>query len=239
MVKEQKETEKEENARSQERQKGKLVVAAGFLLLLMEIWKQLTLWLIVGKGKYNVWYFPFQLCSLPMYISLLYGVLRTRKGSRVEIWKQACMTFLQDYGFLGGMMALLFHEGLMHPGHPFLTAHGFLWHGIMLLMALYIHKTGLSDLSMRGFRFTLPMFGLSALLAEGSNVALHRYGDCDMFYISPYHLSSQPVFCSIDAIIGRPAGIVLYLICVVLGAFLIHLAFSKLPKLGIHTSHKI
>lgn len=239
MKEERRETEQVEEARRAEDQSGKLVVAAGLLLLLMEVWKQLTLWLLVGKGQYNVWYVPFQLCSLPMYIALLYGALCGRTDPRAETWKRACMTFLQDYGFLGGMMALLFHAGLMHPGHPFLTAHGFLWHGIMLLMALYIHETGLSDLSMQGFQSTLPMFGFSALLAEGINVALHRYGDCDMFYISPYHLSSQPVFCSIDAIIGRPAGIVLYLLCVVLGAFLIHLAFSKLPKLGIHASHKI
>lgn len=239
MKEEQRETENTEEMKRQERAKGKPVVAAGLLLILMEIWKQLTLWLIVGKGQYNVWYFPFQLCSLPMYISLLYAVLQTRRGPRIERWKRTCMTFLQDYGFLGGLMALLFHAGLMHPGHPFLTAHGFLWHGLMLLLALYIHTTGLSDSSTQGFRSTLPIFAVSALLAECINVALHRYGDCDMFYISPYHLSSQLVFCSIDAIIGRPAGIALYLACVVLGASLIHLAFQKLPKYAGHASRKI
>ena len=114
----------------------------------------------------------------------------------------------------------------MHPGHPLLTAHGFIWHIVMLLMALYIHATGLSDRSCRGFRRTLPIFGIAAVLAELINIALHRYGDCDMFYITPYHLSSQPVFRSIDAVLGRPAGILLYLGCVVLGAFLVHRLFS-------------
>lgn len=117
----------------------------------------------------------------------------------------------------------------MHPGHPLLTAHGFLWHIVMLLTALYIHDRGLSDRSSRGFRRTLPIFGIAAILAELINIALHRYGDCDMFYITPYHLSSQPVFRSIDAVIGRPAGILLYLGCVVLAAFLVHCLFSMLP----------
>ena len=181
-------------------------------------------------GQYNVWYFPFQLCSLPMYLALLYGMLRKRTGRRAFIIRRALLTFLQDYGFLGGALALIVHEGLMHPGHPLLTAHGFLWHIVMLLTALYIHVTGLSDRSCRGFRRTLPIFGIAAVLAELINLALHRYGDCDMFYITPYHLSSQPVFRSIDAVIGRPVGILLYLGCVVLGAFLVHRVFSLMPR---------
>ena len=207
---------------------GKPVVVAGIVLIVMELWKQLTLWLLVEGGQYNVWYFPFQLCSLPMYLALLYGMLRKRTGRRAFIIKRALLTFLQDYGFLGGALALIVHEGLMHPGHPLLTAHGFLWHIVMLLTALYIHDRGLSDRSSRGFRRTLPIFGIAAILAELINIALHRYGDCDMFYITPYHLSSQPVFRSIDAVIGRPAGILLYLGCVVLAAFLVHCLFSML-----------
>ena len=153
-------------------------------------------------------------------------MLRKRTGRRAFIIKRALLTFLQDYGFLGGALALIVHEGLLHPGHPLLTAHGFIWHIVMLLTALYIHATGLSDRSCRGFRRTLPIFGIAVVLAELINIALHRYGDCDMFYITPYHLSSQPVFRSIDAVIGRPVGILLYLGCVVLGAFLVHLLFS-------------
>ncbi len=216
-------------ALARDRMYGKPVVVAGIVLIAMELWKQLTLWLLVEGGQYNVWYFPFQLCSLPMYLALLYGMLRRRTGRRAFIIKRALLTFLQDYGFLGGALALIVHEGLMHPGHPLLTAHGFLWHIVMLLTALYIHARGLSDRSSRGFWRTLPIFGIAAVLAELINIALHRYGDCDMFYITPYHLSSQPVFRSIDAVIGRPAGILLYLGCVVLAAFLVHCLFSMLP----------
>ena len=205
---------------------GKPVVVAGIVLIVLELWKQLTLWIVIEGGQYNVWYFPFQLCSLPMYLALIYGILRNRTGRRVCMVKRALLTFLQDYGFLGGALALIVHEGLMHPGHPLLTAHGFVWHIVMLLTALYIHRMGLADTSLRGFQRTLPIFGLAAVTAECINVALHSYGDCDMFYISPYHLSSQPVFRSIDAAIGRPAGILLYLASVVFGAFLLHLLFS-------------
>ena len=88
---------------------GKPVVVAGIVLIAMELWKQLTLWLLVEGGQYNVWYFPFQLCSLPMYLALLYGMLRKRTGRRAFIIKRALLTFLQDYGFLGGALALIVH----------------------------------------------------------------------------------------------------------------------------------
>ena len=77
-------------------------------------------------------------------------------------------------------------------------------------------------MSLRGYLKSLVLFLFCAVLAELINISLRSYGDCDMFYISPYHLSSQPVFRDIDAIVGRPLGIVIYLFCVMAGAGLIH-----------------
>ena len=48
----------------------------GLFMLSGEIWKQLTLTFILGGGQYNWWYFPFQLCSIPMYILLIYPRIR-------------------------------------------------------------------------------------------------------------------------------------------------------------------
>lgn len=205
---------------------GRPVVLTGWLLFLMELWKQLTLWLLVEQGHYNVWYFPFQLCSMPMYLSIFYGLLRKRNDRRAAIWKHTILTFLQDYGFLGGTLTLVVHDGLLHPGHPFLTAHGFLWHILMVLCALYIRHFGLAGRTVRDFGRTIPLFAFLATIAECINVILHSYGDCDMFYISPYHRSSQIIFCDIDRALGRPAGIFIYLASIVCGAFLVHVLFS-------------
>ena len=38
-----------------------------------------------------------------------------------------------------------------------------------------------------------------------------------MFYISPYHNSTQIVFCDLERITGRPLGILLYLLTVLFG----------------------
>ena len=73
----------------------------GLFMLSGEIWKQLTLTFILGGGQYNWWYFPFQLCSIPMYILLIYPRIR-----RTAL-KQALLTFLMCYGLLGGIAVFL------------------------------------------------------------------------------------------------------------------------------------
>ncbi|MEG0369488.1 MAG: hypothetical protein RR593_05755, partial [Hungatella sp.] len=47
-----------------------LLFFCGILLAFSEVYKQLFLYYVVGQGCYDWWYFPFQLCSLPMYLCL-------------------------------------------------------------------------------------------------------------------------------------------------------------------------
>ncbi|ETP71427.1 hypothetical protein UYO_2622 [Lachnospiraceae bacterium JC7] len=212
----------------------RFIISIGLILTVLEIWKQLTLWLVEFDGRYNVWYFPFQLCSVPMYIITVYALtvkFRPGKESDVEKVKRILLTFLQDYGFLGGIMSLIVHDGLLHPGHILLTAHGFIWHILLVVLSLYISFNRLSLSGVKGFLRTVPLFFCFAALAELINIALHSFGDCDMFYISPYHISSQPVFSQIDMVAGRWAGIFIYLAAVVAGAFIVHTVLENANKL--------
>lgn len=53
----------------------------GILMAASEIWKQLTLTFLINHGAYDWWYFPFQLCSIPMYICLILPVISKPKIS--------------------------------------------------------------------------------------------------------------------------------------------------------------
>ena len=75
----------------------------------MELYKQAFLYVIEFHGHFDWWYFPFQLCSIPMYICLAAPFLHSEKTLR------RAATFLQDFGLLGGIMALAVPPGLMHP----------------------------------------------------------------------------------------------------------------------------
>ena len=205
----------------------------GIVFLSLEILKQSYLHFIVYDGGYDIWYLPFQLCSMPIYLCLLFGIIYWGKNDtygKISRGGLSLMTFLRDFGLMGGIMALVVREGFVFEDHIILTAYGYVWHIGMIVLALYIFFTGVSNSDWNGFVDSLIVFGITALIAFGMNIGLHKYGDCDMFYISPYHLSSQPIFHDIDGIVGRPFGIIIYLVSMIIGAFICHLLFFVLDK---------
>ena len=193
----------------------RVLTAIGIILLIGEIYKQLFYFFIIGQGHYVWWIFPFQLCSLPMYLCLLCPLLYRGKGRKV------LATFLLDFGLLGALATFIDPSGLMHP-YLTLTTHGFLWHTLLVLTGFYILFSGQADLSLGGFARTLPLFAVFCLLAEAGNALLHAKGEINLFYISPYEISTQLFFSDVDRLLGRPGGIAFYLFALIAGAYFIH-----------------
>ena len=196
----------------------KIFCFCGMFLAISEVYKQGFLYGIVNHQTYDWWYFPFQLCSVPMYLCLILTFLPDNRCPRI---RTLLCTFIQDFGLLGGIAALAEPTGLLHP-YWTLTLHGLCWHFLLIFLGLYCCLSGQSDTTRSGFWKMLPLFGLCALLATCINVATHPYGNADMFYISPYYPNGQIVFHQIALKIGVTAGNLFYLLGVVVGAFLCH-----------------
>ena len=79
-----------------------ILFSCGVLLALMELYKQAFLYVIEFHGHFDWWYFPFQLCSIPMYTVLLHRSFTPKKhfaalppsfrisGCWVESWPWLC-----------------------------------------------------------------------------------------------------------------------------------------------------
>ncbi len=187
----------------------------GLLLAGAEIYKQLFLYEIVYSGSYNWFYFPFQLCSIPMYLCLLLPLFRKKKKSLSVL-----CTFLADFSLLGGVMALLEPSGLMYP-YWTLTLHGLSWHVMLIFIGLYTAFSGLSGRRAADYLPALPLLALLCLAATAINTATH--GQANMFYISPYYPITQVVFHQISLRLGIPAGIAVYVGSLCAGGFLSHM----------------
>lgn len=198
-----------------------LLFFCGLLLAATESWKQLFLYYVVNYQVYNWWYFPFQLCSLPMYFCLLLPFIPSKKIQTVFC------TFMQDFNLLGGIMALAEPSGLFHP-YWFLTLHGLIWHLVLIYIGLIIAFSRLSDITLMGFVRTLPLFLLCCLIASVINRTAKPLGQADMFYISPYYPSAQIIFHDIALNLGVLAGNAVYLSAVCLGGFLFHIIFNRI-----------
>ena len=209
----------------------RVLFGCGLLLAIMELYKQGFLYLVVNGGHYDWWYFPFQLCSVPMYLCLIYPLVRPFPGKRARIFAEIIPVFLQDFGLLGGSMALAVPDGFLYP-YWALTIHGFLWHFLLIFLSLYCKKKGLADQSGRGFARMLPLYFLCCGIAAGINTAVQLtvYPDsyADMFYINCFFPSEQPLFHQISLALGNGWGHLAYLLASCAGAYLVHRLYRLL-----------
>ena len=186
----------------------RILLVCGLLLAAGELYKQLFLYYVIF-GAYNWWYFPFQLCSVPMYLCLLLPFLRRH----------------EDFSLLGGIMALAEPSGLLHP-YWTLTMHGLTWHILLVFIGLLLAFSQIPDRTAQGYLRTLPLLAAFCVIATVINVATG--GAADMFYISPYYPVTQVVFYELSLRLGTGAGIGIYLFSLCAGGFLCHLLAGRL-----------
>lgn len=216
---------------------GRIFFICGFVMLCSELWKQITLATLSGHFQYNWWYFPFQLCSIPMYLSLLYPFVRRNV-------QHTLTAFFMTYTLLGGIAVFADTSGLHYPV-TVLTVHSYLWHILLIIMGIgsgciflyrfFMQKkrTGFSrpsiyQFSFRPFFYATGLYFVLCLTAEILNLSLDRFGTINMFYINPHYQMQQVIFRELVPLIGNPAAICLYIIMTVFGAFILFLIWRIL-----------
>ena len=226
----------------------KLFFITGIIMLISEIIKQLLLTFIIGGGKYNWWYFPFQLCSIPMYMLLIYPWIKRRMA------KLSMLCFLMSYTLLSGMMAFADTSGMHYP-LAILTVHSYAWHILLILIGtasgiIYlrtekersrygdVYKRGTHirgnlnvgdsdidrgslDLSFCPFIYATVIYLSCCLIAELLDHVLDGFGTINMFYINTDYLMQQVVFRELIPLTGNTAAIIIYIAATVLGAFIL------------------
>lgn len=194
---------------------------SGLLLALSEIWKQLTLTFTLGSGHYNWWYFPFQLCSVPMYLLLLLPLFH------VSHFKRVFYTFIMDFSLLSGIGAFLDTSGMHYPLFS-LTCHSYLWHIILIIIGTFCGLSGSADYTWRGFRASAFLFAGFCSVATIINLIVGQNHDINMFYISPYYPMTQAIIKDLTASFPRPFCIFCYLGVILLCALLLHFLWQRI-----------
>lgn len=198
------------HSRSNELQNDSKLVAilsgAGWFLVVIEIYKQLFVYHVIGNDSYDWWYFPFQLCSVPMYLCVLLPFTRGRL-------REAFLSFMGTFTLVSAVAALSFPEDFLRP-YVMLTLHGFMWHGILLFIALVIIAA--HPMTLRSFAYATLLFIVLSLISMFFNAVTGAY----MFYMNPHHISPQPLVSTVQQRAGIPMGLGLYMGAIILAAFI-------------------
>lgn len=197
----------------------RIIGIMGIIMVIGEIWKQWFVPRYVYTDGPSTWFFPWQLCSMAMYCSVLIPHL---KGKRQNTF----LMFVATYSLLAAVIALLIPADMMRP-QIWLFCHGFIYHGIMILECLASILI-LRQRKKAPFFPAVMLFSVMAGIAEIINVISHHiinntHVEANMFYITPYYPTTQPVFHQISVALGILPGVLIYLGAITAGSYLLYM----------------
>ena len=107
-----------------------VVLIITLLLIITEIWKQITRTKLNG-GVYPFGIFPFQLCSIPMYLGILPIFLKEGK------FKETIYKYITFTGLIGGL-AMLTVPVVILTNYVLYTIHSLFWHMMLVGQSIYL-----------------------------------------------------------------------------------------------------
>ncbi len=209
----------------------RVLLSVGSILILSEIYKQIYYVYAAGGEGYDWYIFPFQLCSVPMYLCVAVGLMKKNKV------RDALCEYLVSIGFLGGIMAYAEPSGILN-GHYFTLIHSCIWHALLVFIALYILFTDNAAHSLGGYKRSMLVTCGVVICATMLNIIFSKKPDFNMCYISPFYNTPLAVFKSFDEFFegalgygaGRILSIIIYIIALMLGGFIIYSASYLIKK---------
>ena len=166
------------------------------------------------------WYaFPFQLCTMPLYICLI--ALFLKKGK----FRDNLLSFMGYITILGSIAtAVRPHDVFV--SDLLVDIHTMYLHVGSLIVSVYLLMSREVELNLKGFLRGVATFIAFCIIANILNICVYNSGilngeSFNMFYISPYFVSSLPVFDTIYSAVPYPVFLAIYVVALSLGGFII------------------
>ncbi|MBE6958108.1 MAG: hypothetical protein E7447_03015 [Ruminococcaceae bacterium] len=201
-----------------------ILFSVGTVLIISEVFKQFFYYFVMMDNRYAWGDFPFQLCSIPMYLCVTAPWL---KNPRVQ---RGMYSFMVLYNLLGGAISFAEPSGLLH-GHWFLTIHALVWHMLLVFIGLFICFSRRGGNQMGDYRSATCAFLALSVVAFALNCFV-QFGlgeNMNMFFVGPGN-SPLAVFSLFSEWFGWYVNTFIYLFAVCLGAYLIFLLIYYLQN---------
>lgn len=229
-----------------------LIFAYGLAFLGLEIYHEINRYFALGHYDWSS--FPFQFCSIPIYMCPILPFIKNEKV------KNACFYYLGTFCLVSGIFPLLFGQGqLCRWPNPWDTVRSFIWHILIVHIAIIsiVHVKIGSNIKQnyKPLIGAILLFISFTVVAQLINVTLHytgginystidgaplkevgntRLDDPDIascFYISPFFVSNMPVYYSIYKAAGWIVNYIAYLFSFSLMSVILYFVYFGIYKL--------
>lgn len=207
---------------SQERVRN-IVFGVAVAVIILEVYKQVNYSFSYADGnvafQYQWYAFPWQFCSMPMYVGFLAGIFR--KG---RIHDCLC-AFLSTYAVFAGLCVMFYPETVFIDTIG-INIQTMICHGSMITVGIYLLYSGYVKLEHKTILKAIPVFLVSVLTAVILNEIAFQLGlleehEFNMFFISPHCEPSLPVYSLIQNFVSYPWCLIIYVSAFTLAAYLI------------------
>ncbi len=166
-----------------DKQKRIIMIVLGTVMILFELLKQLRCSYDVNtkKWEYDWFYFPFQFCSVPMYVLFIAGLCKPSK------FREYLTSFIGTFGLLAGLL-VMFMPGDVFTDSLLLNIHTMVHHGLMVVMGFFVYAAGLVQPKHTTILKAAAVFGVIVAIAFTLNALAKPLNieDLNLFYIGPY-----------------------------------------------------
>lgn len=168
------------------------------------------------------WYAaPFQLCTTPMYVSLI--CLFLKKGTI----RDSLLSYIAYFTILGSISTIIIPDSCFTKD-ILINIHTMYLHCGSLVVSVYLLFTKEVKIDYKALLYGFIVFLIFAFIANTLNISFYKLGiigdeTFNMFYISPYFISVLPIFSTIQEMVPYIFFLFIYLIAIYLGGNIIFL----------------
>lgn len=176
------------------------------------------------------WYaFPFQLCTTPMFVSIICAFLKDGKV------RNSLLSYMAFTTILGSLATAIYPEACF-VRTLLIDIHTMYLHLGSLVVSLYLLIKHDVDIKFKNLINGYYVFLLFAFIAEIMNIIIYKSGiigdeTFNMFYISPYFTSSLPLFDTIQNKTPFLLFLFIYLFAIFIGSLVVWSIAKLINKL--------
>jgi len=178
----------------------KVVGTFAVLLVLGEVFKQLFWYEYYGYYRWEI--FPFQFCSVPIYISVFATLVPSDKV------REVCYRFLAFFGIIGGIAVMAVPSAVLYTYFVPISIHSMIWHSILIAMGVYLIVSRGYGRKLKELLTPFYMYLGCIAMALIGNVLVYKLhlgsdacqpGDnLSMFFLSPYYPTQFPLLGAVQ-----------------------------------------
>lgn len=211
----------------------RVVFFVSLFVFLLEIFKGIVYHFSLKNGTLVLdfqWFiFPFQFCSVPMYVGMLVGIFRR---GRVH---DCLMAFLATFSIFAGLCVLVY-PGDVFTHRMFINIQSMVCHGVMLSLGIFLYGTGYVRTNRKILLRALPVFLCALAIAVALNEVVYRSGLLEawdvfnMFFVSPHYESTLVLYSSVHEALPFPLALFIYAAVFTLAAYFMLLLAAAIKR---------